>query len=136
VLGRVLERDESDEGVAIKRSVGLGELEILGVSLGVEERLSAGNDTVSTRCHVVVGSVVGLLERLVDVLELALRIEVGRAALEDSLGSTLDEEGERTVGVRLLDDDERGWERIGVSSESRSEQRWDSLLVSELKGTV
>lgn len=71
--------------------------------------------------HVVVRRVVGSLERVVDGLEVAFAVEVGDAALEDTLWRTLDEEREGAGGVGLLNDDEGGLggavERLGYEEE-------------------
>lgn len=132
MLGRILERNKSDESVTIERSVCLGELEFSRMRLSSKFQLSTGNDTMSSTSHVNISCVIGCLELFVDVLELSLTVEVSGATVENSFGSSLDHESEITTCMGLLDDDESG---LGLGVERNGVDCWASIASGIVSGS-
>lgn len=111
---RILKRNESSKRITIERSVSLGEFEFGRERGSIESKLSASDDSVPPARHVVVSLLVSHFERVIDGEEFSSSAEVGRATLEDALGGSFEEEHQRSLGVKLFDDDEGTWEEDQV----------------------
>ena len=92
MLRRILERNKSSERVPLSRvvEVVLREAIVCGEAFARKELLRAADDSVSSRCHVIVSRVVLGAECVIYRHDVAIRFRVVRAFSKNALWSTLD----------------------------------------------